>query len=184
MAVESWWPGCIAWYVFHTWRTYMKKTPSRWPGLRVRITSFHSMRFLDNFWQEIFIKTLFFWRKMSKRGGRCTHFSYFHLFLVVLNSIFLPVLGRGKVQHKGRRRHFTDAEELKAEMERDRQKNWRVNEADFLILLLWYFTHRGILRCFMLFIVSLRFRFYHIICMMQSNTFLKQGNSLFSSYWK
>lgn len=134
--------------------------------------------------QEIFIKTLFFWRKMSKRGGRCTHFSYFHLFLVVLNSIFLPVLGRGKVQHKGRRRHFTDAEELKAEMERDRQKNWRVNEADFLILLLWYFTHRGILRCFMLFIVSLRFRFYHIICMMQSNTFLKQGNSLFSSYWK
>ena len=80
---------------------------------------------------------------MSKRGGRCTHFSYFHLFLVVLNSIFLPVLGRGKVQHKGRRRHFTDAEELKAEMERDRQQNWRVNEADFLILFFVIFHPQG-----------------------------------------
>ena len=74
---------------------------------------------------------------MSKRGGRYTHFTYFHLFLVVLNSIFLPVLGRGKVHHKGRRRHFTDAEELKAEMERDRrQQDWRVNKADVSILFL------------------------------------------------
>lgn len=35
--------------------------------------------------------------------------------------------GRGKPSHKGRRRHFTDAEELKVQMEREqRQKEWRV----------------------------------------------------------
>ena len=40
----------------------------------------------------------------------------------------MAALGRGKVHHKGRRRHFTDADELRAEMERDkRQKDWRVN---------------------------------------------------------
>ncbi|XP_068674071.1 28 kDa heat- and acid-stable phosphoprotein-like isoform X1 [Montipora capricornis] len=34
--------------------------------------------------------------------------------------------GRGKVHHKGKRRHFTDAEELRAEMEKDkREKDWR-----------------------------------------------------------
>lgn len=34
--------------------------------------------------------------------------------------------GRGKVHHKGRRRHFTDAEELKMEMEREkRRQEWR-----------------------------------------------------------
>lgn len=37
------------------------------------------------------------------------------------------MLGRGKVQHKGRRRHFTDAEELRMEMEKEkRNKEWRV----------------------------------------------------------
>lgn len=34
--------------------------------------------------------------------------------------------GRGKVHHKGRRRHFTDAEELRMEMEREKRKaEWR-----------------------------------------------------------
>lgn len=35
--------------------------------------------------------------------------------------------GRGKGHHKGRRRHFTDAEELRMEMEKEkRQQDWRV----------------------------------------------------------
>ncbi|XP_020621268.1 28 kDa heat- and acid-stable phosphoprotein-like isoform X1 [Orbicella faveolata] len=35
-------------------------------------------------------------------------------------------LSRGKVHHKGRRRHFTDAEELRMEMEREkREQEWR-----------------------------------------------------------
>lgn len=39
--------------------------------------------------------------------------------------------GRGKVHHKGRRRHFTDADELRAEMERDkRQKDWREKKGE------------------------------------------------------
>ncbi|KAM7448467.1 heat- and acid-stable phosphoprotein [Porites harrisoni] len=34
--------------------------------------------------------------------------------------------GRGKGHHKGRRRHFTDAEELRMEMEKEkRQQDWR-----------------------------------------------------------
>lgn len=34
--------------------------------------------------------------------------------------------GRGKTHHKGRRRHFTDAEELQMEMEREkRRQEWR-----------------------------------------------------------
>lgn len=69
---------------------------------------------------------------MSRRGGRCTQFHPFDRSLGVLNSISLSILGRGKVHHKGRRRHFTDAEELRMEMEREQRKqDWRVNGLDF-----------------------------------------------------
>ena len=64
--------------------------------------------------------------------GLCS-FSFFSSFRA-LNEIFLAVLGRGKVHHKGRRRHFTDAEELKMEMEREkRRQEWRVNWFNIVI---------------------------------------------------
>lgn len=63
---------------------------------------------------------------MSKRGGR---FTQLLVFVDILGTelIYVVVIGRGKVHHKGRRRHFTDAEELQREMERDkRNQEWRV----------------------------------------------------------
>lgn len=36
--------------------------------------------------------------------------------------------GRGKVSHKGRRRHFTDEEDLKQDLEKaKREQEWRVS---------------------------------------------------------
>ena len=53
----------------------------------------------------------------------------------------MAVLGRGKVHHKGKRRHFTDAEELRAEMEKDkREKDWRVN---YGFVLFNFFTRKA-----------------------------------------
>lgn len=53
----------------------------------------------------------------------------------MLNWVSLAVLGRGKVHHKGRRRHFTDAEELRMEMEREKRKQeWRVKGSILAIL--------------------------------------------------
>lgn len=63
---------------------------------------------------------------MSKRGGRFTQLLVFVDFWGT-ELISLGLIGRGKVQHKGRRRHFTDAEELRMEMEREKRKEeWRV----------------------------------------------------------
>lgn len=42
-------------------------------------------------------------------------------------GVFL-VGGRGKVSHKGRRRHFTDEEDLKHDLEKaKREQEWRVS---------------------------------------------------------
>lgn len=39
--------------------------------------------------------------------------------------------GRGKVHHKGRRRHFTDAEELQADLEKEKRKqDWREKKVE------------------------------------------------------
>lgn len=50
------------------------------------------------------------------------------LLIRLLNVISVVVYtGRGKGHHKGRKRHFTDAEELRMAMEKEkRQQDWRV----------------------------------------------------------
>lgn len=81
--------------------------------------------FLNNFASNSRIPVLI-WTKMSKRGGRFTQFLVF-VDLWATELISLGLLGRGKVQHKGRRRHFTDAEEMRMQMEREKRKEeWRV----------------------------------------------------------